>query len=103
MSDTFGIRLRAAAGAAWWVAIIWWLLLLISSGAVVLILHVRPQFVLDLLGGEMTWAQLQTIYLWGIGAFKMMAVCVTFAAAFLSIWHARLRRLMKDRQQATAE
>lgn len=95
MSDTFQMRLRAAAGAAWWVAIMLWGLQLIGAGAVIVILRVRPQFVMDLLGGQVSWPELTSVYLWGIGAFKMIAVCATFAAAFLSIWGARLRRLSK--------
>jgi hypothetical protein len=95
MSDTFQVRLRAAAGAAWWVAIMWWALQLVSAGAVLLILHTQPAFVLNLIGGEMTWPQLTSIYMWFIGLFKLMAICMTFTAAFLSIWSARLRRLAK--------
>jgi len=95
MSDTFQMRLRAATGAAWWVAILWWALVMISSGGVLLILHVRPQFVMTMLGEDMTWAELRTIYLWSIGVFKLMTFVATFAAVFLSVWQSRLRRLMK--------
>jgi len=96
MSDTFQIRLKAAAGAAWWMVLIWWLLLMVSWGGSLVITHVQPDWVLKMIGGNMTWAELQRVYIWMISSFKMLGLVAAMIATFLSIWSTRLRRLTRQ-------
>ena len=96
MSDTFQRRLKAAAGAAWWTVLIWWAVLMVSWLASLAIMHIRPGWVLTMLGDGMTWAELQRMYIWFIGGFKILGMMAALFAAFLSIWHHRLRKLEKQ-------
>ena len=53
----------------------------------------RPAWVLWILGEGVTWPDVQMMYLWLIGGFKIMGVVAALGALFLTIWHRRLGRL----------
>ncbi len=93
MNDTFQRRLGAAVGAAWWTVLVWWLLLLASWCGSMAVMHIRPAWVLGMLGEGVTWLDVQMMYLWLIGSFKVMGIVAALVALFLTLWHRRLGRL----------
>lgn len=92
MSDTFERRLGAAAWAAWWTIAVWWLLLMLSWCGSMVIMHLQPAWVLGMMGGDVTWADIQTLYLWFLSAFKIMGIVAALGALFLTLWRRRLKR-----------
>ncbi len=92
MSDTFERRLSAAVWAAWWTIGVWWLLLMFSWGASMVIMHVRPAWVLEMLGGDASWSEIQDLYLWFLSAFKILGLVAALGALFMTLWRRRLKR-----------
>ena len=82
----------AAAWAAWWTVAVWWLLLMLSWCGSMVIMHLRPAWVLGMMGGDVTWADIQTLYLWFLSAFKIMGLVAALGALFLTLWRRGLRR-----------
>ena len=93
MSDTFERRLGAAVWAAWRVVLVWWLLLVFSWLASMVVMHLRPGWVLGMLGGDVTWAELGSLYLWILSGFKVLGIVAALGSLFLTLWHRRLGRM----------
>ena len=92
MSDTFQRRLGAAVWAAWWTIAVWWLLLMLSWAGSMVIMHIRPAWVLGMLGGDVSWSEIQSLYLWFLSAFKIMGLVAAMGALFLTLWRRGLKR-----------
>ncbi len=92
MSDTFERRLGAAVWAAWRTIAVWWLLLMFSWAGSMVVMNVRPGGVLGMLGGDVTWAELGSLYLWVLSAFKIMGLVAAMGALFLTLWSRALKR-----------
>lgn len=92
MSDTFEQRLDAAVWAAWWTIAVWWLVLMLSWVGSMVIMHVRPAWVLGMLGGDVSWSEIQSLYLWFISAFKIMGLVAAMGAVFLTLLRRGLNR-----------
>jgi hypothetical protein len=96
MSDTFQMRIRAAAGAAWYTVLVWWLVLLGSWVGVVIVMQIQPRWVLAMLGEGATWEEIGRLYLWFMSAFKILWMVAIMFAVFLTLWSRRIRKLTKQ-------
>lgn len=92
MNDTFAVRVRSAASAAWWTTLIWAILITISWLGIMAIMHIRPEWVLRMIGESVTWDDLGRIYLWFMGVFKTLLWLLFMGAIFLTIWAKKLHR-----------
>ena len=94
MNQAFSGRVRAAAAAGWWavlIAIIW---LLAAWQVSMVMLSVRPQWVLRLWGGgELTWPTVHIIMLGFWAAFKLIILLGLLVVIWLALWSCRLKRL----------
>lgn len=93
MNDTFELRLRAAVRAGWWTVLIWVVFLTVLWGISLAMLRCQPGWMLDMMGsGQITWAQIQMLYLWIIAVAKVVVWVWTMVVVFLTIWLRQLRR-----------
>jgi hypothetical protein len=93
MNDTFELRLRAAVRAGWWTVLIWVVFLTVAWGIGLAVMRCQPTWALDMMGsGQITWAQIQTLYLWIISVAKVVVWIWTMGVVFLTIWLRQLRR-----------
>jgi hypothetical protein len=97
MNDPFERKVRAAAIAGWWVILVACALLLVTWVAYLGILSARPAWLLTMWGqGDVSWAFVQTVSLWFLGAFKLFVWFLFLAVLWLTLWARQLRKL--DRQ-----
>ncbi|TFG38427.1 MAG: hypothetical protein E4H48_10600 [Syntrophobacterales bacterium] len=54
------------------------------------VMHLRPAWVLGMIGGYATWAELGRLYLWILSGFKILGVIAALGALFLTLWRRRL-------------
>lgn len=92
MDDKLAERVRAAAAAGWrtiliaavWLTIVWAIWLVIISA--------RPSWVRALWGGhQLTWYNMQIIWLWVIAAMKALLLMAVLVVIWLTLWARRLR------------
>ena len=98
MNDSFEKKVRAAAVAAWWVVLIGYALLTLSWGVYLILVTVRPQWMLAMWGQNVTWDFMQTVSLWFLGVFKLFLWFLFLTALWLTLWARQLRKL--DREEA---
>jgi len=92
MDNSFTRRVQAAAAAGWWAILILALWMIVAWILVVVLLSKEPQWVLKLLGGQMTWPTLRTVYVWGFAAMKLMLWAFLTVVIWLTLWGRRLRK-----------
>jgi hypothetical protein len=97
MNDPFEARVRAAAIAGWWVVLIAYALLLVTWIAYLVIMSARPAWLLAMWGqGDVSWAFVQTVWLWLMAIFKFFVWFLILAVLWLTLWARQLRKA--DRQ-----
>ena len=94
MNDPFAKRVAAASVAGWWTMLIMALLMLVSWGAFLLLTHLRPFWVLWVMGTgpAATWDSLQAFWLGLFGAWKIVALVLLLLVIWLSLWARRLKQ-----------
>jgi hypothetical protein len=94
MNDAFEKKVRAAAIAGWWVVLIAYALLLVIWAVYLALMSARPAWMLTMWGeGDVTWAFMQTMSLWFLGAFKLFIWFLILVALWLTLWARQLRKL----------
>jgi hypothetical protein len=97
MNEPFEKKVRAAAIAGWWVILIGYGLLLLTWLAYLVIMSARPDWLLAMWGrGDVSWALLQTVWLWFMGVFKFFIWLLILVVVWLTLWARQLRKF--DRQ-----
>ena len=92
MNDAFGERVRSAATAAWWtivIAVIWMTLAWVIY---LWILSAKPDWLITLWGGELTWDQVRSIMITFFAAFKLILWTALLGTIWATLWSRRLRR-----------
>jgi hypothetical protein len=93
VNDAFEKKVRAAAVAGWWVVLIGYVLLVAIWLAYLGILKSQPEWLLSMWGGgEISWAYMQIVSLWFMGAFKLVIWIVLLVALWLTLWARQLRK-----------
>jgi hypothetical protein len=93
MDDLFTKKVRAAAVAGWWTLLIVACLMLIQWLLYLLIISSRPDWILALWGGGVTWSTVTTMWLWGMAAFKISVWLVSLVVIWLTFWARQLSRM----------
>ena len=93
MDDFFITRVRTATVAGWWTLLIVYCFLILQWLLYLLIMSIRPDWMLKLLGEGLTWPVYQTLWLWGMLAFKLGILLMIVVVVWLTIWGRRLLRL----------
>lgn len=96
MNDAFEKKVRAAAVAGWWVVLIAVGYLLFLWIAYLIIIPARPAWVAAMWGPGIDWPFIQTVWFWGIAAFKFCWWLLVFVVLWLTLWARQLRKA--DRQ-----
>jgi uncharacterized membrane protein YadS len=92
MHDAFERRVMAAAVALWWVVLLATGLLLVSWIAYLLIVPAQPAWLVSLWGPDLSWTEVQNVWLWAIVAFKLIVFLMAMAALWLTLWARQLRK-----------
>lgn len=93
MNDEFAKLVAAAASAGWWTILIFAIVLFVSWLFVLVALNVRPKIVLKMIGpGPIGWDELQKIYLWFMGVFKLILIIALMLVVWLTFWAEALRQ-----------
>jgi len=90
MDDPFVKKVRAAALAGWWTLLIAFCLLLAQWLMYLLIVPRQPGWLMCLWGEGLTWSSIHTIWFWGMAAFKIGLLLMTFIVIWLTIWARKL-------------
>ena len=86
-------RLSAAVRAAWWTILIFAAWLVLGWIDFLLIMHIRPSWLLTLWGGgEMTWPEVHTLIIWFFAASKVLLFVALLVTIWLSLWLRGLKR-----------
>ena len=93
MDDLFAKKVRAAAVAGWWTLLIAYCLLLIQWVAYLLIMARQPEGMLCLWGKGFTWAEIRTIWLWAMVAYKLGVAMMIFVVIWLTLWARKLAKI----------
>ncbi|MGD0238183.1 MAG: hypothetical protein ABSC55_27080 [Syntrophorhabdales bacterium] len=93
MDDIFTKRVRAAAVAGWWTLLIFYCFLILQWLLYLFIMSRQPSWMLNFLGLGLTWPVYQTLWLWGMLAFKLGILLVAVVVVWLTIWGRRMSRL----------
>lgn len=92
MDETFTKKVRAAAVAGWWTLLIAYCILLIQWIAYLQIMTEQPAWMLSLCGKGVTWAEIRTIWLWGMVAYKLSVAMMLFVVIWLTLWGRQLAK-----------
>jgi len=92
MDDLFTGKVRAAAAAGWWTLLIVACFGLIQWLLYLMIISRRPDFLLALMGGGITWSTVTTMWLWAMTAFKVGVWFMALAVIWLTLWARQLSR-----------
>jgi hypothetical protein len=92
MDEIFIKKVRAAAVAGWWTLLIAYCLLLIQWFAYLLIMARQPEGMLCLWGQGVTWAEIRSIWLWGMVAYKLGVGMMLFVVIWLTLWARQLAK-----------
>ena len=90
MSDEFANRVRAAARSGWTTMLMFWVLMTVGWVVTLLMMHYEPVWVLKLVGGRMTWAELSRIYVYYFSVIKIILLVLLMATVWLTLWGKRL-------------
>lgn len=94
MDELFIKKVRTAAVAGWWTVLIAAGFLLLQWVAYLFIISTQPAWMLCFWGEGITWDDIQSIWLWAMGAFKVGVWFLTLAVVWLTIW---ARVLLKNK------
>ena len=92
MSDTFEHRVWSAAIAGWWVVLVSGVLLTASWIAYVVIIPAEPAWMLRLWGADLSWADIQRVWLWAVVVWKLTVWLMACVALWLTLWARQLRK-----------
>src|SRR6516225_2709005 len=92
MSDTFEKRIRAASEAGWWTLLVAAGFLLIMWIIYLPVMNAQPAWLLSLCGRDITWAELQHLWLRAIVALKFCIWLFAFVVTWLTLWSRQLRK-----------
>jgi len=92
MDEIFIKKIRTAAIAGWWTLLIAYCILLIQWFAYLMIMSAEPAGMLCLWGGQMTWPEIRTIWLWGMMLYKLGVAMMLFVVIWLTIWARQLAK-----------
>ena len=93
MDDAGSKRLGAAVRAAWCTIIIWGVWMTAAWFGWLGIMHARPGWMLTLWGGgDLTWAEVQTVTIWFFGAIKIVLLVAVMGSIWLTLYARRLKR-----------
>ena len=93
MNDEFAKRVRAAAIAGWWTVLIVAAFTTFQWLAYLCVLKNRPACVRAMWGPDVTWATVESVWLWAIAALKFFIWLMVTVLIWLSLWARKLRRL----------
>jgi hypothetical protein len=92
MDEIFAKRVRTVSVAGWWTILIFWCVLLLQWFAYLLIMSRQPSVVLCMMGQDLTWPEIRTVWLWGMVAFKLCVGMMLFIVIWLTLWARQLAK-----------
>lgn len=90
MDEIFTKKVKTAAVAGWWTLLIAYCILLIQWFAYLAITSSQPAGMLCLWGGQMTWPEIRTLWLWAMVVYKLGIAMMLFVVIWLTIWARQL-------------
>jgi hypothetical protein len=92
MEDIFEKRVGSAAIAAWWTILVGVIFLVLQWIAYLIVMSTHSALLLALWGPDANWPFVQTVWFWGMAAFKLFLGILALMALWLSLWARRLRK-----------
>jgi hypothetical protein len=93
MDQTLDKRLRAVVAAGWRAAVIGACVFLAAWLLFLVVMHARPDWLLELWGGSLEWSTVQTIGMCFFGALKALWFVFLFGLLFVALLRRQLERL----------
>ncbi len=90
--DPFTARVRAAAVAGWWTVLISVGFAVLLWGSYQMIMCNKPAWVARMWGPDMSWEQIQHLFLWIILAFRFSVWLLILAVIWLTLWGRQLKK-----------
>jgi hypothetical protein len=92
MDDVFTKRVWAASIAGWWTVLIFYCVLVIQWLVYLFMMNKQPAAMFFLWGSGASWAQIQTLWLWGMVVFKLALGTMLFIVVWLTFWARQLAK-----------
>ena len=92
MSDAFSERVRSAVVAGWWTIVIGLVWMAVAWVMYMGVLAAKPDWLITLWGGDLTWDHVQSIMLNFLAVFKLMLWAAVLVTIWATIWSRRLKR-----------
>lgn len=92
MDREFEMRVRTAAISGWWTLLTGVAFLTLQWIIFLLVMSVRPAWLLSLLGGGLDWESLRNVWFWGAAIFKLLLWLLALIVLWLTLWARRLRK-----------
>lgn len=86
MDELFIEKVRSAVRAGWWTVLIATCFLLLQWVVYHFIISRQPEWMLYFWGEGITWDDIQSIWLWAMGVFKLGVWFMILAVVWLTIW-----------------
>jgi len=86
MDDLFIRKVRTAARAGWWTLLIAAGFLLLLWVVYLAVISMQPAWMLCFWGEGITWEDIQSIWIWAVGAFKVCVWLLALGVVWLTIW-----------------
>jgi hypothetical protein len=92
MNDPFERRVHAAAVAGWWTLLVAVIFITIQWIAYLFVMHEHPAELLSLWGPNLTWSEIQTIWIWAVAILKLCVWVMALLVIWLTLWARQLRK-----------
>ncbi len=92
MDGSFEGKVRSAGVAGWWTLLVAAAILVLQWFAYLLVMSVRPPWVLRLWGPGVTWEYVQHLWFLGTAALKVLLLALAIPCLWLTLWARQLRR-----------
>jgi hypothetical protein len=92
MHQPFEKNLKAAVGPGWLIFLLAVVLLLGHMFAYVQTMKTKPDWVLDLMGPDASWAQVQILWLQFMNFWRMWCGILLLVMLWLTLWSRKLNR-----------
>jgi hypothetical protein len=92
-NDLFAKRVRAAAGAGWRTVIVAFLWITVAWCAGLWLISLKPDWLIPLWGGMITWDEIHMVMIWFFTVFKIVFFVMIMTTIWLTFWASRLKKM----------
>ena len=93
MNEIFEKRVRAASVAGWWTLLIGAAFLTLQWIIFLLVMSARPEWIMFVWGGGLSWDNIRAVWFWGTAVFKLFLWLLAVVVIWLTLWARQIRKM----------